>query len=146
MLYLLFSRDSFWKNLKALLENKEDYVLIGRKWLVEFDGISLKQRFFYLFLQDGCWVNFCNVIDGIVFARTLLIEFNGVSQKQRYFLFVFARWLLIDFDCITWKQRTLCTYQVKTNTTILYSFFFVMASLQNKDLFTCLRKMVVDRK
>ena len=39
---------------------------------------------------------------------------------------------------------TLIPQNVKTTTNILYSYFFTMASLQNKDLFTCLCKMVVD--
>ena len=37
--------------------NKEDLVVVfTRKLFIEFDGISRKQRYFLLVLQDGCWL------------------------------------------------------------------------------------------
>ena len=57
------------------------------------DGISSKQRSFYLSLQDDCWKCFC----AVVFVISLLMEFEGLRENKKDLVFaVSAKSLLIE--------------------------------------------------
>ena len=64
--------------VRALLmqSNEENLVVVlTRKLFIEFDGISQKQRYFLLVLQDGCW----------------LISMASLENKEHYVLLFLTR-------------------------------------------------------